>query len=871
MRVTMQSIYSNILVNLNKLNTDINRVNQQISSGKQMSSISDNPVNLVNALGLRTNLSEIGQYRKNLSYGNTVITASENALVSMKDLVMRAKTLAIQQANAPLSPDNRQNAATEVKHLWEQAIILANSSVNGKYIFGGFRTTGYTPAEPAPFVQGARDGYFINGEPPAPLATSLTGTVDNSAIAAGDLAVNGTPTPVDIDPGAVINGLAMEKAANAVAALDGLDPEVSAKLTTLLHSTPFTAQTAGTGDPPQVDYDFTINGVAVNTISIIGEQSAAEQVDLFVEAINAVSGQTGVGAEAGNDANGGVTGGIVLRNLTAGDDSTIEINAFTRTEVEAGTGAVLSVAGDFADALSAAAGPANNTGEITLSSTSDPASAFTLTSPNHNDDTVFDTLGLGASAEEGTLLFGLRPLAGELLINGRPVSSQADGISTIYADASAAAKAAAINAGDYGVRAEIVPAGFTAAGPVQEGSLDPGDLVINGVEILVEQVGDLDSDNALVRAINARQEETGVVASRGENGRLILNAVDGRNLQVTTSAMGEQVTQLNNLVGQPSSQVHFGSVRLWSDQPFRLESRSEDDPAAALAALGLSAEGDDPSLLIVNTIQRDNDYVRYAGDRDNDISIKVGPQSTIEINKNGYDAVFDTGVFRILKELEDFLQGEKYTAVTGAAQAGDIHALLNSEDTGLELADRIVEGGGTFKVVIANHDSTPPSHTTTTIRVDPENDTLEDIAQRLNGINGLAATWTDTGHLRLESSDPQRYSFNLEQDTSGLLDAIGLRPDQIQASALQKSIAELEVLLNEQTNQISDFGARANRIETQNNIYMNLEVATAENLSELEDTDLIKALMEMQAKEVAYQAALSAAAKTMQLSLVNFL
>ena len=48
-------------------------------------------------------------------------------------------------------------------------------------------------------------------------------------------------------------------------------------------------------------------------------------------------------------------------------------------------------------------------------------------------------------------------------------------------------------------------------------------------------------------------------------------------------------------------------------------------------------------------------------------------------------------------------------------------------------------------------------------------------------------------------------------------------------------------------------------------------IATKENLSFTQDTDMIKAVMDLKAKEVAYQAALSAAAKTMQLSLVDFL
>ena len=36
MRITMQSIHRNILGNLNKITTDMNRINKQISSGKQI-------------------------------------------------------------------------------------------------------------------------------------------------------------------------------------------------------------------------------------------------------------------------------------------------------------------------------------------------------------------------------------------------------------------------------------------------------------------------------------------------------------------------------------------------------------------------------------------------------------------------------------------------------------------------------------------------------------------------------------------------------------------------------------------------------------------------------------------------------------------
>ncbi|TBV79169.1 MAG: hypothetical protein EYX74_07400 [Desulfobulbaceae bacterium] len=620
MRVTMNAVYANILTNLGSITQDMNRINQQISSGKQMSTISDNPVGLVSVLGLRTTIAEISQYQRNLTFGDTVIKASENALSQMQDMVMRAKTLAIQQANATMTPENRANAALEIRHLWEQAIILANSSVHGKHIFGGFRTSGYTPAEPAPFVQGARDGYFINGGP--------------------------------------------------------------------------------------------------------------------------VSDQ---------------------------------------------------------------------------------------------------------------------PLTGNLRINGQPVTSAA---------ASAAAKAAAINNGQFGVRAEITPAVVLAQGSVQTDSIGLDDLRINGISIFATppttiEVGDV--NNALVRAINNQTKSTGITASRDSSGRLLLSAVDGRNLHIVTSARGESVTRLNNTGGIATNQVYFGSVRLLSDQPFSLE----DTDSRGFAALGISGGGS--NQLQVNTIYHDNDQVRYAGDRVNNIEIKVGRQSTIEVSKNGFAAIFDSGIFQALKGLEHALLGQKFTTATGAVQAANLNVALNSGATGLALADRIQAGGGEFTVTVTSHDFAPPTSTSTTIRVNPANDSLTDISQRLHGISGLEARWTADGYLQLQSSDPQRFSFELNRDSSGLLVATGLTPNNVQVSSINHSMDELDSLLNALSNHISDFGARANRIEVQSNIYRNLTLATTENLSTLEDTDLVQAIMELKARETAHQAALGVAARTMQLSLVDFL
>ncbi|ARR02440.1 flagellin [Campylobacter vicugnae] len=72
--------------------------------------------------------------------------------------------------------------------------------------------------------------------------------------------------------------------------------------------------------------------------------------------------------------------------------------------------------------------------------------------------------------------------------------------------------------------------GVVAAGDIK-------DLVINGVTIGNVKVQANDADNALIGAINAKKDETGVEASL-DNGRLVLAAKDGRAIRIAAFSTG---------------------------------------------------------------------------------------------------------------------------------------------------------------------------------------------------------------------------------------------------------------------------------------------------------------------------------------------
>ena len=366
MRITMQSIHSNILTNLNNLTTDMARINSQISSGKQMSTISDNPVNLVTALGLRSSLSQITTYQDNLKFGDKTITAAEDALTQMKGIALRAKVLGLQQANGSVSAQNRASAAEEARNLWKEAITLANSEVNGKYVFGGFRTTGYTKTEPEPFVADLVSGYRVNGKNIASMNATLTGTVDNTPPAnllAGDVRINGADLGAVTLNVAATNGLNMGGAFNLAAKVNGtptISPPTSASLTTLTYSSAATTVAAATGT-----ITMTLNGAGITVPVTLGDSIATVNAAV-VAAVNAATGQTGVVAAIGNGSNGAANNTLILKNAQAGGSSAINIAAFNDTGT--GTNINFAVGVQSADA-------AHNTGQISLSSTS----SFTIT------------------------------------------------------------------------------------------------------------------------------------------------------------------------------------------------------------------------------------------------------------------------------------------------------------------------------------------------------------------------------------------------------------------------------------------------------------------------------------------------------------
>jgi flagellar hook-associated protein 3 FlgL len=151
-RITNQMINKNMVYNLQRHQTDMDTLQNQLATGKSVRIPRDNPVAATNQMLYQTRLSEIDQYIKNISETQARLNEIDTALQSSLRIFQRIRELAVQGANGIYSNfERKEAAAAEMNQLLEELVAIANQKgATGRSIFGGFNTG--TEEQPDPFV-----------------------------------------------------------------------------------------------------------------------------------------------------------------------------------------------------------------------------------------------------------------------------------------------------------------------------------------------------------------------------------------------------------------------------------------------------------------------------------------------------------------------------------------------------------------------------------------------------------------------------------------------------------------------------------------------------------------------------------------------
>ena len=158
MRITQTMLQDNMLRNLFRSQALMNKYMTQINTGKKITRPSEDPVIAMKGMNYRTQVAEVEQYRRNASEIWSWMDHSDDVLDKTTKAIQRIEYLAVQAANGTYGRDELKSIAEEVKQLQEQIVELANTNVNGKYIFNG------TDTNIPPIIKG-EEGFEINYNP----------------------------------------------------------------------------------------------------------------------------------------------------------------------------------------------------------------------------------------------------------------------------------------------------------------------------------------------------------------------------------------------------------------------------------------------------------------------------------------------------------------------------------------------------------------------------------------------------------------------------------------------------------------------------------------------------------------------------------
>ena len=169
MRVANKTIYDSVQYNLGSISEELNKANEIATTGKSINNLSDDPVGLTQSLKIRSAISNIEQMGRNISHGNSWLTASESALTNVQNIISDTKALCVQMASGTIGSDQRVSAAVSVQNMLDEIVSLANTDVAGNYIFAGSKT------DTIPFDQ---DGTYNGDNNPFTIKISQNSTVE---------------------------------------------------------------------------------------------------------------------------------------------------------------------------------------------------------------------------------------------------------------------------------------------------------------------------------------------------------------------------------------------------------------------------------------------------------------------------------------------------------------------------------------------------------------------------------------------------------------------------------------------------------------------------------------------------------------------
>ena len=138
MRVTSNMMTDSLARYLTAQNEALYERQTIIASQKRINRPSDDPIGMGKVLDYRQTLSSIQQYGTNIQNGQKRLEITEITLDLVDELLQGVRAIGLTESGG--TTESRQLTAEEAKNMFDQVLDLANSKLNGNYMFSGYQT-----------------------------------------------------------------------------------------------------------------------------------------------------------------------------------------------------------------------------------------------------------------------------------------------------------------------------------------------------------------------------------------------------------------------------------------------------------------------------------------------------------------------------------------------------------------------------------------------------------------------------------------------------------------------------------------------------------------------------------------------------------
>ena len=140
MRIATSTITSMATSSMTGAYNKYSDIINKISSGKNFTKVSENPVDATRVLKLEEQLSKLNLYQSNIEAATNEMNLAYDTLGDIQDEVTAINSLVVEAASATTTPDSAKAIAVEIKQRVATIMDKMNTKYMDNYIFSGTYT-----------------------------------------------------------------------------------------------------------------------------------------------------------------------------------------------------------------------------------------------------------------------------------------------------------------------------------------------------------------------------------------------------------------------------------------------------------------------------------------------------------------------------------------------------------------------------------------------------------------------------------------------------------------------------------------------------------------------------------------------------------